>query len=700
MTQTNTSNNSSVIKVNQDKKKENNAIRLWILRIFVDLDGNAKFLNKYGFDSNEIAKFLGLDEFVYGEYDQAKVRDKILQLYKLRNKPGSGLPISSTLSKNVTKLAKILSLSPTEKSILHFSILIKSNNLLSDAIDMLGQSRTNVVSRLFAACLNLEASEVSKSFKPDSILSKTGLLVVDPSVCYSLDSKITLIDGLAELVDSQETNLIEMFGSSFKVASPAKLTNDDYPHLCDDIELLQQYINFAHKNKKVGVNILIYGTPGTGKTEFAKMIASLTKSTLYEIGFESDNLKPLKGTQRFRAYKAAQTLFSKSKKHIILFDEVEDVFVQPSDSLEKYGNNSGNKAWVNKVLEANPVPAFWLTNNLSCIDKAFVRRFDYVIEMTTPPKSVREKLLNSYLEGLPVSASWKKQMSKYEDLPPATIERASNILRSISATNPNIDADKSIHRLIGNSLEAMDMVRPIRLKDKMELDYKIEMLNADCNISEISNGIINKGQARVCLYGPPGTGKTAFGRYIAEMSGKQLMVKKASDIISPYLGMSERNMSRMFSEALDQDAVLLLDEADTYLQNRQGLSKSWEISGVNEMLTQIESFDGVFICSTNLMDSLDTAALRRFDLKIKFGHLSTDQAWGMFVDTANRLEINLENAVQQKLSSLTILTPGDYAAVLRQSRFSPIKDALDLYARLSAECAIKPEGGKRPIGFH
>ncbi|MGZ8271030.1 MAG: AAA family ATPase [Methylophilus sp.] len=700
MTQTSTSSSNSVIKINQDKKRELNAVRLWILRILVELDGNSKFLNKYGFDSNEIAKFLGLDEFIYGDFDQLKVRERILQLYKLKNKPGTGLPVNSTLSKNVTKLAKILNLVTTEKSILHFSILIKSNYLLSDAIDLLGQSRTNVISRLFAGCLNLETSEVTKSFKPESMLSKTGLLVVDPTACYSIDSKITLINGLAELVDSQDANLIDMFRSSFSIASAAKLTNDDYPHLRDDIELLQQYINFVHKNKKVGANILIYGAPGVGKTEFAKMIATLTKSSLYEIGFEDDNLRPLKGIQRFRAYKAAQTLFSKNKNHMILFDEVEDVFVQPSDSLEKYGNNSGNKAWVNKVLEENPVPAFWLTNNLSGIDKAFIRRFDFVIEMTSPPKGVREKLLNSYLDGLPVSANWKKQMSKYEDIPPATIERASNILRSISVMNPKIDADKTIHRLIGNSLEAMDMVRPIRKAENIELDYKIEMLNADCNISEVSNGIIDKGQARVCLYGPPGTGKTAFGRYIAEMSDKQLIVKKASDIISPYLGISERNMARMFSEALDQDAVLLLDEADTYLQDRKKLQQSWEVSGVNEMLTQIESFEGVFICSTNLMDSLDTAALRRFDLKIKFGHLTTAQAWGLFVDTANRLEINLDGAMQHKLSSLNALTPGDYAAVLRQSRFRPIKDSWDLLGRLNAECAIKPEGNKRQIGFH
>jgi AAA+ superfamily predicted ATPase len=146
--------------------------------------------------------------------------------------------------------------------------------------------------------------------------------------------------------------------------------------------------------------------------------------------------------------------------------------------------------------------------------------------------------------------------------------------------------------------------------------------------------------------------------------------------------------------------VLLLDEADTYLQDRKNLQRSWEVSGVNEMLTQIEAFEGVFICSTNLMGSLDSAALRRFDLKIKFGHLNKSQAWCLFSDTAKRLSINLDYAVQEKLNFLNTLAPGDFATVLRQSRFRPIKDSWELLGRLSAECAIKPEGNKHSIGFH
>lgn len=87
------------------------------------------------------------------------------------------------------------------------------------------------------------------------------------------------------------------------------------------------------------------------------------------------------------------------------------------------------------------------------------------------------------------------------------------------------------------------------------------------------------------------------------------------------IGVAEKNMAKMFQDAANEGAVLLLDEADTFLQDRKGAQRSWEISAVNEMLTQMESFEGIFIASTNLMSSLDEAALRRFDLKMRFDYL-------------------------------------------------------------------------------
>ncbi len=201
------------------------------------------------------------------------------------------------------------------------------------------------------------------------------------------------------------------------------------------------------------------------------------------------------------------------------------------------------------------------------------------------------------------------------------------------------------------------------------------------------------------MYGPPGTGKTAFGRWLAQEMGLPLAVKRASDLMSKWLGDSEKNIAQAFGEAERDKAVLLIDEVDSFLQDRRGAQRSWEVSQVNEMLTQMESFPGVFIASTNLMEALDPASLRRFDLKVKFGYLKATQILELLHRYCQQLEIpGPESADLNRLSRLHCLTPGDFAAVARQSRFRPLACAAALIAALESECALKSPPA-RTIGF-
>ncbi len=207
----------------------------------------------------------------------------------------------------------------------------------------------------------------------------------------------------------------------------------------------------------------------------------------------------------------------------------------------------------------------------------------------------------------------------------------------------------------------------------------------------------------MCLYGPPGTGKTAFGHYLAECIDKPLLVKKSSDILSPYVGGSELNIAEMFLEAQAEDAVLLLDEADSFLRNRKNAERSWEVSQVNELLTQMEDFTGVFICSTNLLEELDDASLRRFDLKIKFDYLDVKRTMTLFYNIINDKKIKAaqKTLYKKELSRLKTLTPGDFSTVLRKCRFSNKNlDPETLIKELRYEVRLKETKGKTGrIGF-
>jgi SpoVK/Ycf46/Vps4 family AAA+-type ATPase len=252
---------------------------------------------------------------------------------------------------------------------------------------------------------------------------------------------------------------------------------------------------------------------------------------------------------------------------------------------------------------------------------------------------------------------------------------------------------------MNNTLDALGHERLATPQEAPALDYRLDLLNADCDLAKLQEGLRRVGEARLCLYGPPGTGKTAFGRHLARELDRPLLVRRASDILSPYVGVAERNIARMFAQAEDQGAVLLLDEADSLLRDRQGAQRSWEVTQVNEMLTQMETFRGVFIASTNLMDSLDAASMRRFDARIRLGYLGPQQAWEMFVGLAAALGLCADPGLRSRLDRLTVLTPGDFASVARQCRLAAPADAADLLGRLRDLCGSKHEPVRRSIGF-
>jgi len=179
------------------------------------------------------------------------------------------------------------------------------------------------------------------------------------------------------------------------------------------------------------------------------------------------------------------------------------------------------------------------------------------------------------------------------------------------------------------------------------------------------------------------------------------LARKASELLSKWLGQTEQNLAAMFQEAEAENAVLFLDEADSFLRDRSGAQRGWEVTQVNELLQLMESFDGTFICATNLMEIVDEAALRRFSFKLKFLPLTPEQRVKVFAQEvlAGRDEpllLDLAPAVQ----ALEGLTLGDVAAVRRQEtvfgeRYAPAQ----FIEQLQLEVRARRKTGSRPMGF-
>lgn len=225
--------------------------------------------------------------------------------------------------------------------------------------------------------------------------------------------------------------------------------------------------------------------------------------------------------------------------------------------------------------------------------------------------------------------------------------------------------------------------------------YDPALVNADQDLAALACGLLQPGATRAVsflLSGPPGTGKSAWVRHLAAELGLEVLQKRASDLLNPFVGGTEARIAAAFSEARDAGAFLVFDEADSLLAERADAVRTWEVTQVNEMLTWMEAHPLPFACTTNLLGRLDRASLRRFLVKARFGWLSSAQARLAF-------ERFLGMAPPPDLDGLATLTPADFTLVRRRAAVTGEEaDAPALVRLLAAECEGRV-GAKVAVGF-
>ncbi|MBS0449012.1 MAG: AAA family ATPase [Proteobacteria bacterium] len=683
-----------------------------------DALGDDAFMARYGAWRGPYEE--GTLFFYIDEYIKDAPKDLLSVLGTTADWLGQSLKKESTLvEKNIDALAGLLQLNPAERALLLYGTLARYQRDLRGLLVEFKVSSAQEAYAAIASVAGVNEADVAEALRAGSRLERIGMVenLISEHNITDLADLMKVSEQLPPVLMRHYEGPSDLMAVFTRPASRSELAPGDFDFVGIDQRMLTALLRNAIALREPGVNVLLYGPPGTGKTEFAKVAAQAAGLELYEVEYADRDGNSLSGRDRYRSLQISQVFLKGSRNVALLFDEVEDVFPPISTDAAQViarldtgdGTPSGSvsgKAWVNQILETNPVPVIWVTNRIDQIDPAFRRRFQYHLELKSPPPGAREGLVARALAGVPVDPGFAARLAERKGLTPAQIRTAVKFARLAGADAGEIGMDPQalIERQLGNADRALGNDAGERGARRVVTSYDLSLVNTESRfaVPRIVQALERRGIGTLCFYGPPGTGKTALAEHIARSLRRPLMVRQASDLMSKYVGETEQNMARMYADAEAEQAILLLDEADSFLRSRRLAERAYEVSEVNEMLQGMERFAGIFICTTNLFQDLDEAALRRFTFKVQFKALAAPQRERMFVAEALAGEAaRLTVEQQRRLQALDALVPGDFAAVQRQvdvlgEAFEPD----EFLSQLEAEHRVKPEvRERRGIGF-
>ncbi len=599
---------------------------------------------------------------------------------------GAALEAAFPFAARLSDLGRALKLSPLEQDILSFAFLTTVSDELSGIFTQLTSDRWTA-GVLWTAMFGVTREELAKAMRPRSPLRLSGLLQPASRRARFASVSAFWVDLLSG-ADSLTGALLEPFDEEVGSGRPARLLEED----------LALAVRLLANAREPGVNLLLYGDSSLEKRQLLRDIVTGSGRAAWRVRrFEEAPWKDLPSL----TFVALQLLAESQEAAVLVVERPSEVLhtAPPPIFRELFGvevSSEDSPPFDENLLATNPVPAVWLTSDDHSLPDDTVARFVFHAPLKKADRAMQEGAIRARLKKLRLGKAASAQILKLDGVSSAQLESAVKASRLVQAQS-KADRDHAIVQAIRRSQRALSRDLTERFKPSVTR-YSLEYLNTAGRFSpkQILDSFRKRPRGSILLYGPPGTGKTQFTEHLASELGLPLVSKSASDLLSKWLGDSEKNIAAAFEEAAAEDAILFLDEGDSFLRSRALAERSWEVTQTNELLQRIERFDGIAVVATNLFRDLDAAALRRFTFKIEFRELDLAQRWKMFVaeaglkETIHTVDARTKDSWEKRLLFMRYLTPGDFATVKRQCL---VLDATlgpeEWLEQLEIECEIK-----------
>ena len=646
---------------------------------------------------NRIA-FPGRKRHNFWDTDRRKTKvskKKLCKLQEFLNHGRSGKTVGrDRTAQRLHRLGQDTGLTRTDIDILELLVRYNTHTVFESMIDDVFEcpGRTscplNIRGRALPMALGLSANKIQLRLKDNAPLVRTGLVKIDR------DGDLQSFRRAHRLIAEPGDGHVDPIRLLLDMAPPGDLTWRDFDHVAVQRDHVESLVKGALDKRAQGVNILLYGPPGTGKTEFCKVLAGHLGLTLYSVGeMDEDGEEPTRN-ERLQELRLAQNLLTGNRKALLLFDEMDDLLGTSFGGFGMFGarvsflaGSGTSKVYVHRMLETSPVPILWAMNDAREVSPAILRRMMFALELRLPTAPVRARVWSRQLDahGIEAAPEDVQALAAEFDAAPGV---AAGATAAASLAGGDLDTVRhgvnSLSRLLSCGMPPQ----------RMQSGFDAALIRADIDPTALAERLstAETKDFSLCLQGPAGTGKSAYVRYLAEHLGLEVLQKRTSDLVSMWVGQTERLIAGAFAEARDTGAFLVFDEADSLLADRRSTQRNWEVSQVNEMLTWMESHPLPFACTTNFGEHFDPATLRRFVFKITLDYLAPEQ-----VNAAFRSFFDLPPPAH--LAMLAKLTPGDFEVVRRKAGvLGQLQNPEALASMLQAECAAKPDQ-PRVIGF-
>ncbi len=601
---------------------------------------------------------------------------------RMAGKPGDG-----ALDKRVAYIAELLKLDPLERDILG----VAARRLLFPQWEMIW-STIDTERHVFSTMTPLSILCGSTKTKVASALLDSGRLLSSGLLNDITHGDLCISNWAQRLLRANVTTGPAMRRLLMPSAERSPLTLEDFKSIAGMADIAQRLISSSFE-RAGACNILLHGSPGMGKTEFAKLLAAMADANPIFVGVEDEDGGEPSSRERINHLRLLRHLNIAKERLVLIIDEAEDLFREPLGM-------SRSKLWLNRLVEQGRGVHIWIVNDASTLGEVIVRRMDMAIHFDKPDRAARTAIAHKLMTEMSISTTQQGDTEGADRLAsvPASPAIYRAALHSTSRVGGNVDmaikVAEDLMRAVGDH-EIHDGNASLGRFDPhlSETDTNLEELATQLSALEHqrSPGPMRRGQGwNLLLSGPPGTGKSAYAGYLAQQLGLDLHVITGAQLQSPYIGQTEQKIAAAFRKASEAPVLLLIDEIDSFLLDRSQLQRSWEITVVNAMLTEMEREQVRFVATTNLDDRLDVASARRFSLHVRYQPMRAEQARLLF-------EQCFGTAAPSSLDRVQQLTPGDFAQAVKRLRFSKSAGTQVLVEWLSK--ASEGRGVRQMMGF-